>query len=188
MNHSTRATRRCAAILALPFLAIGCTIPAEERLPGRSINNGIEAVAPAAAIPFPDSPAALATTNDLSANTAKYPLESEPGVSAQALTQAECDEQHVECFRSCWEARPPWPLKRGDAGHYKYCTSKCLAEYMACLTKAGLLRTFDSLKNAKDWLAQHPEVLVGTVVVVAGTAFIISTGGAGALILLPLGA
>ena len=57
---------------------------------------------------------------------------------------------------------------------------------MACLARAGLLKTFESLKNATEWLAQHPEIVVGTVVVVAGAAFIVSTGGGGALILLPL--
>lgn len=167
MNRSTRSTQHYAVILALPFLAVGCANSAEESLSGRWSNGDIEVVISA---------------------PADYLLESEAGVSAQALTQAACDEQHIECFRACWTTKPPWPLKRGDAGHYKYCTSKCLAEYMACLAKAGLLKTFDSLKSAAQWLAQHPEVVVGTVVVVAGTAFIISTGGAGALILLPLGA
>ena len=166
MNRSTRATRHHAAILALPFLAVGCANSVEESTSSRRTNGDAEVGVPA---------------------PADYLLESEPGVSEQALTQAECDKQHIECFRACWRAKPPWPLKKGDAGHYKYCTSKCLAEYMACLAKAGLLKTFDSLKSATEWLRQHPEVVVGTVVVVAGAAFVVSTGGAGALILLPLG-
>ncbi|HZI10918.1 MAG TPA: hypothetical protein VE153_11060 [Myxococcus sp.] len=40
-----------------------------------------------------------------------------------------------------------------------------------------------------DWLKEHKtEVLVGSVVVVAGAAFIVSAGVAGALVLLPLAA
>ncbi len=168
MSHSVRATRCRAVFLVLPFLAVGCATSVADPLPDRSV--------------------ALESTRDPTANRADYSLEGEPGVSAQAATQAECDEPQIQCFRACWKAKPPWPLTRGDAGHYKYCQSKCLAEYMACLAAAGLLKTFESLKNATDWLAQHPEIVVGTVVVVAGAAFIVSTGGGGALILLPLAA
>jgi hypothetical protein len=187
MNHSTRILRHCTAVLALHFCTLGCAISAEEPLSSRGGHDGIEAVAPAA-IPFQNMSTAPEGKNDLTVSTADDPLEGEARIGAQALTQAECDAQHIECFRTCWIAKPPWPLKKGDAGHYKYCTSKCLAEYVACPTKAGLLRTFDSLKTATAWLAQHPEIVAGTVVMVAGTAFVVSTGGAGALILLPLAA
>jgi hypothetical protein len=50
---------------------------------------------------------------------------------------------------------------------------------------------FPDMKAAKDWLASHKtEVLVGTivVVVVAGATFVVVTGGAGALVLVPLAA
>ncbi len=46
---------------------------------------------------------------------------------------------------------------------------------------------FSSLDKARDWIRAHKtEVAFGTVVIVAGTAFIIATGGTGALILAPL--
>lgn len=46
---------------------------------------------------------------------------------------------------------------------------------------------FSSIDRALDWLKEHEtEVAVGTVVVVAGVAFIVATGGAGALVLAPL--
>lgn len=98
----------------------------------------------------------------------------------------DCDEEQIACFRRCWKAKPPWPMTKGTSAHYRYCQSKCLAEYMECLGKQGLRRTFDSLAEALDWLKKHPQV-VGTIVVVAGVVYVVSTGGSGALVLLPLG-
>lgn len=147
--------RRCAALLALPLLAIGCAISAEE----------------------PPEP---------TAETAEHPQESATGVSAQALTQAECDEERTFRFQECWQAEPPLPLKKGDAGHYKHCASKCLGKYMDCLSKAVVLKNFDSLQSATEWLPQHPEVVAGTVVGVAGSAFVVATGSAGGPILLSM--
>ncbi|RKI00015.1 hypothetical protein D7Y04_16350 [Corallococcus sp. AB038B] len=46
---------------------------------------------------------------------------------------------------------------------------------------------FSSIDGALDWLRAHStEVAIGTVVVVAGVAFIVATGGTGALVLAPL--
>jgi hypothetical protein len=48
---------------------------------------------------------------------------------------------------------------------------------------------FPDMKTARDWVERHkPEVVVGSIVLVAGVAFVVSTGGAGALVLLPLAA
>jgi hypothetical protein len=41
--------------------------------------------------------------------------------------------------------------------------------------------------EAIDWIKEHKaEVALGTVVVVAGVAFVLTTGGSGVLILAPL--
>ncbi|RKH66474.1 hypothetical protein [Corallococcus llansteffanensis] len=46
---------------------------------------------------------------------------------------------------------------------------------------------FSSLQQAREWLREHKsEVALGTMVVVGGTAFILTIGAAGALILAPL--
>lgn len=46
---------------------------------------------------------------------------------------------------------------------------------------------FSNIDRALTWLREHKaEVAIGTVVVVAGVAFVIATGGSGALILAPL--
>ena len=95
----------------------------------------------------------------------------------------DCDQEHITCFRDCWNARPPWPVRYHKWDHNTYCTSKCLAEYMACLAALAGERVFEEMEDAIDWLADHPEVVVGTVVVVGGAVFVVATGGSGALIL-----
>lgn len=46
---------------------------------------------------------------------------------------------------------------------------------------------FPNIDRALTWLREHnTEVAIGTVVVVAGVAFVVATGGSGALILAPL--
>jgi hypothetical protein len=102
----------------------------------------------------------------------------------------DCDAEQIACFRKCWNSAPPWPLKRGDKGHDKYCTKKCREEYMECVKELEARPlAFPDMKTAKDWLARHEtEVLVGSLVVVAGATFVVATGGAGALVLIPLAA
>ncbi len=102
----------------------------------------------------------------------------------------DCDKEHIECFRRCWNSQPPYPITRGDKGHDKYCTRKCRAEYMECLKdiEAQPL-AFPDMAKARDWLKHHEkEVLVGSIVLVAGAAFVVSTAGAGVLVLIPLAA
>jgi len=69
-------------------------------------------------------------------------------------------------------------------------TRKCREEYMECLKGPEMQPlAFPDLVTAKDWLNRHrTEVLVGSVVVVAGAAFMVTTLGAGVLVLVPLAA
>ena len=100
----------------------------------------------------------------------------------------DCDKEHIACFRKCWNTPPPYPISRGDKGHYKYCTTKCLGEYMDCIkeTEPQPLM-FPDMKGAKEWLERHKtEILVGTIVVVAGAAFVVATGGSGSVVLVAL--
>lgn len=103
----------------------------------------------------------------------------------------DCDAEHNKCFDNCWNSPSPWshvPAK--GAQHYKHCTSTCLEEYMECCKQQELRpRAFPSMKTAMDWLKDHKtEVLAGSVVIVAGAAFVVAVGAAGALVLLPLAA
>jgi hypothetical protein len=48
---------------------------------------------------------------------------------------------------------------------------------------------FPDLVTAKDWLKRHQtEVLMGSIVLVAGAAFVVTTLGAGVWVLVPLAA
>jgi hypothetical protein len=81
-----------------------------------------------------------------------------------------------------------WAIERGKKGHDKYCTKKCREEYMECIkqTEARPI-AFPDMPSARAWLEDHEtEVVVGSVVLVAGTAFVVSTAAAGALVLIPL--
>ncbi|WP_224371586.1 hypothetical protein [Hyalangium versicolor] len=61
---------------------------------------------------------------------------------------------------------------------------------MECLkeTEAHPL-AFPDMEAAKGWLSRpRTEVLVGSIVMVAGAAFVVTTAGTGVLVLLPLAA
>jgi len=83
----------------------------------------------------------------------------------------DCDAEHIRCFDRCWNRAPPL-------------TS--IEEQLERDRKKKELH-FSNIDVALDWLRNHKiEVAVGTVVVVAGVAFVVATGGSGALILAPL--
>ncbi|MBZ4370121.1 hypothetical protein [Corallococcus sp. AS-1-6] len=106
----------------------------------------------------------------------------------------DCDAEHVTCFDRCWNSAPPLTsIKWGSGKHHEYCTEECRARYMDCIedveraSRKGSELRFSNLDGALDWLRTHrTEVAIGTVVVIAGVAFVVATGGSGALILAPL--
>jgi hypothetical protein len=111
------------------------------------------------------------------------------GVGGSGLR--DCDEEHVQCFDACWNTKSlPWPYTKRDGWFHEYCTKQCRQRYLDCEkdneTRAGTLE-FSRIDDAMEWLEKHKaEVALGTVVVIAGVAFVLSTGGAGALVLVPL--
>jgi hypothetical protein len=106
----------------------------------------------------------------------------------------DCDQEHIDCFENCWNATErPYPFVERDEWYYKYCTKKCREAYMECIketekaTKEPSKLTFTSMDFALDWLRKHKtELVMGTVVVIAGVTFVIATGGSGALLLVPV--
>jgi hypothetical protein len=106
----------------------------------------------------------------------------------------DCQAEHEECFRKCWrKSRPPYPHKH-DEWYYKRCTTDCLNAFNRCVDeleaeereRAKKLE-FSRVDEAIEWIRNHKaEVVLGTIVIVAGAAFVLTTGGSGALILAPL--
>lgn len=119
-------------------------------------------------------------------------LGSAPGTGGSSAD--DCQAEHEECFRRCWrKSRPPYPHKH-DEWYYKRCTAECSKAYNDCMDaqeeeakeRARKLE-FSHASQALEWIRSHKaEVSLGTVVLIAGVAFVITTGGSGALILAPL--
>jgi hypothetical protein len=114
-----------------------------------------------------------------------------PGIGGSS--EHDCGQEQVDCFEKCWNASDrPYPHIKRDEWYYKYCTKKCREEYLACIEerekaaqKAPAL-TFTRMDSALNWLQEHKtELIIGTVVLVAGVAFVIALGGTGALLLVP---
>jgi hypothetical protein len=107
-----------------------------------------------------------------------------------------CQKELEMCMKSCWEKHQwPYPHNKQQAGwYYKRCTADCNRKFKECeeeYEEAARERAkkieFSRMGEALEWLRGHKaEVALGTVVIVAGVAFILTTGGSGALILAPL--
>lgn len=118
-----------------------------------------------------------------------------PGTGG-AGADAYCGELQIKCHRQCMRRVPKHSsFKKGSPEHDRHCTSACLQAFMECLKKMEELERqeqkrelrFPEMDAALRWLREHKaEIAVGTVVVVAGVAFVVATGGAGALLLVPL--
>jgi hypothetical protein len=122
-----------------------------------------------------------------------------PGIGG-AGAESYCNELEKKCFSQCWNSAPEYSsIKKGSAKHHEECTKKCRQEFMECVKQQEALEAqerqghkkelrFSNIDSALGWLRSHKtEIAVGTVVVVAGIAFVVATGGSGALLLTPLG-
>ncbi|QRK14234.1 hypothetical protein JQX13_30135 [Archangium violaceum] len=112
-----------------------------------------------------------------------------PGTGGAGFRNCEAEER--ECFDECWNTKPlPYPHTKRDGWFREYCTKKCRELYMECEKaneKQARELKFSRVDEALDWIRSHKaEVALGTVVIIAGVAFVITTGGSGALILAPL--
>jgi hypothetical protein len=101
----------------------------------------------------------------------------------------DCDQEQIDCHRECMKHKPPYPYgPKGGSAHVGFCNNKCLILYEDCLKAQGLMPLrFQAVNQAADWLRQHQnEIAVGGIILIAGGAFFILSGGAGLLVLAPL--
>lgn len=107
--------------------------------------------------------------------------------------QRDCDAENRECIRECMSRPLPRGFGhitsggRGCGGKEEYCNGKCMQAYRDCTELQELKpREFTAVDNAVDWLKRNRRsVLLGSVVVVAGVAFVVVSAGAGLVILAP---
>jgi hypothetical protein len=105
----------------------------------------------------------------------------------------DCDEENRECFNKCMSR----PLPRGyghitagrggNGGKEEHCDRECRQPYLDCIELQRLKpQEFAAIDSAVDWLKRNRKaVLVGSVVVVAGVAFVVLSAGAGLVVLAP---
>jgi hypothetical protein len=105
----------------------------------------------------------------------------------------DCDEENQACIDECMDR----PLARGfghitaegrkKGGKRSFCTDRCLQPYLDCMELERLRpQEFTAVEAAMDWLKRNRrELLVGSVVVIAGVVFVVASVGAGLVILAP---
>jgi hypothetical protein len=108
----------------------------------------------------------------------------------------DCQKEHEECVERCWKKKNwPYPHNKKQSGWYhERCEHDCNEEFKKCEEEQEEVErerakrlTFSRMDEAIDWIKDHKaEIALGTIVVVAGVAFVLTTGGSGALILAPL--
>ena len=102
----------------------------------------------------------------------------------------DCHAEYMQCMKECLKSPLPSHLRHvpcGSARHEQLCNEKCMPPYLDCCRLQELeAKKFSTMDPAIDWLKRNrKEILVGTVVVVAGVAFIVVSAGAGVLVLAP---
>jgi hypothetical protein len=106
----------------------------------------------------------------------------------------DCDQEFNDCYNTCMSR----PLPRGyghittpdrkKGGKAEYCRKQCWQPYQDCLELQGRRPLEYADENqAVAWLKRNRrEILVGTIIVIAGVVFVVVSAGAGAAVLAPL--
>lgn len=102
-----------------------------------------------------------------------------------------CEDEFDACIAACMKSLtgPNWShANRGSKA--AICRNRCFPSYTGCcrLREQSEALKFPVIDDAVDWLKrQRKELLVGTVVVIAGVAFVVAVAGSGgaALLLVP---
>lgn len=107
--------------------------------------------------------------------------------------QRDCDAEFDDCVDNC-VARPLprgfghiTTRGRGMGGKKQWCREQCQQAYDDCRELEGRQRQeFSAIDDAVDWLKRHHQgLLVGSIVVIAGVAFVTVSAGAGLIVLAP---
>jgi hypothetical protein len=110
-----------------------------------------------------------------------------------AARKRDCDEENNECIRKCMSRPLPRGYGhitaggRGKGGREEYCRRECQQAFDDCRELERLKpQEFTAVDGTVDWLKRnHKVILVGSVVIIAGVAFVVVSAGAGLVILAP---
>jgi hypothetical protein len=110
-----------------------------------------------------------------------------------AARPRDCHAEFNDCQDDCLK-RPLAPgyehVKQGSGAHKRICRDGCWQAYRDCEELQELrgrqTHEFISTDSAIEWLKRNRKVvLVGSVVVIAGVAFVVASAGAGVVVLAP---
>lgn len=113
------------------------------------------------------------------------------GPIVRAAWTRDCDDEFQSCLDMCKKSLRGRNWSHASKGSKdRICHNKCLPAYNDCceLRERAEALKFTAADNAVLWLKQHhEELLVGTVVVITGVAFVVTVAGSGgtALVLVP---
>lgn len=133
-------------------------------------------------------------------------MSSNRGIVRVSSTELEayCEGRRLQCEQDCLASSRPvkvghWTYqdvktKPWREAKWRWCPTHCLEQAVQCNKKRGswaeeYAAEFNAIEPAVDWIKTHrEELLVGTVIVIAGVAFVaaVAASGGGALILMPL--
>jgi hypothetical protein len=133
-------------------------------------------------------------------------MSSYPGLVRVSSTGLEeyCEGRRVQCEQDCLASSRPIKvghltyqdvkIKPWREAKWRWCPEKCMEQADMCRRRRGgwaeeYAAEFNAIEPAVDWIKTHrEEILVGTVIVIAGVAFVaaVAASGGGALILAPL--
>lgn len=138
----------------------------------------------------------------------KYPHHASHGglagkVVRVATSYSHCDARYETCTDLCTSSPRPIPIEGERYPSYRgswarsrgtWCQSTCMKFYQMCIEGKGpwadrQAQEFTRVDAAVDWLKSHrEEIVVGTIVVIAGVAFVAAVAGSGgaALCFVPL--
>lgn len=107
--------------------------------------------------------------------------------------QRDCDAENRQCIEMCMSRPLPRGFghttsgNRGKGGKLEWCTRQCQQPYNDCRELEGRQRQeFSAVDEGVDWLKNHhQDLLLGSIVVIAGVAFVTISAGAGLVVLAP---
>lgn len=107
--------------------------------------------------------------------------------------QRDCDAENDQCIKMCMSRPLPRGFghiksgRKGDGGKEEWCRGQCQQAYDDCRElERRQHQEFSAVDEAVDWLKRHHQgLLVGSIVVIAGVAFVTVSAGAGLVVLAP---